>query len=125
MRITINKILDNSIVYANTKYGVLSLKWQGELPLVNHEYDVEFDINETLYWNKDIVLSQTEDYLIKSRDNSISLYGVLESIDSDGYTVLRIDNNIVTFIAKGVAFKVGSKIEVCVDSITAYPFDYY
>jgi len=50
--------------------------------------------------------------------------GILESIDEDGYAVLRFDNSIISFMSKGEPFELGSYIEITVPKITFFSFEY-
>ena len=63
--------------------------WNGSEPQINKEYIVELEIPGVLCWRRDIISAQ-EKYLITNRNNKFSLVGIFESIDDDGYAVIRL-----------------------------------
>jgi len=110
-------------VMCQTDYGSVSLYWMKNNPKVNQIYDVELESNEMLIWNKNIFLSQEEN-AICDENNLIKIVGDLETIDADGYLVLRIDNNIITFMSQEVPLIEGKKVQVYVNFMEAYPIEY-
>ena len=126
MKVKIIKILicnSKTKVVCQTDYGNVSLYWMKNNPQVDQIYEVELESNETLIWNKNIFISQ-EKNAICDENNSIKIVGDLESIDADGYLVLRIDNNIVTFMSQEVPMVEGIKVQVYVNFMEAYPIEY-
>ncbi len=123
------KILQISVSNSKTKvvcktdYGDVSLYWMKSKPEVNRIYEVELESNETLVWNKNVSISK-ENNTICDANNLVKIVGDLESIDADGYLVLRIDNNIVTFMSQEMPKIQGGKVQVYVDSMEAYPIKY-
>ena len=97
--------------------------WMKSKPEVNRIYEVELESNETLVWNKNVSISK-ENNTICDANNLVKIVGDLESIDADGYLVLRIDNNIVTFMSQEMPMIQGGKVQVYVDSMEAYPIKY-
>lgn len=110
-------------VVCQTDYGNVSLYWMGSNPQVDQTYEVELESNETLIWNKNIFVSQ-EKNTIYDENNSIKIVGALESIDADGYLILRIDNSIVTFMSKEIPMVEEKKVQVYVNFMEAYPIEY-
>lgn len=106
-----------------TDYGNVSLYWMKNNPKVNQIYDVELDTNEMLIWNKNVFLSNEKNTLC-DESSLIKIVGDLETIDTDGYLVLRIDNNIVTFMSQKVPMIEGKKIQIYVNYMEAYPIEY-
>lgn len=127
MRITIVKInvVDSNVfVDFSTEYGEAIALWEGEIPTAGLEYYVEIDVEDTLVWNKDITRNESEECSLKMLCDKISLAGILDSVDCDGYSVLRMGNNIVPFFSSGKQFEVGSPITVLLKSLSLSPVSY-
>jgi len=111
----------NNLVHCSTLFGDLNVIWEGKEPQIDSHYDVELDLYSVLSWGHDILKVQKDASTIMCNKDTVNICGTLESVDSDGYSVLRIGNYIIPFNAQGKAFDIGSAIEICVDSIVAYP----
>ena len=123
LKIRVNRIT-NGIVHGNTPFGSINVIWHGDNPELGKVYDVELDIDKVLVWGKDVLLANSGDFAIVCNGGSTMLHGVLESVDADGYAVLRMGDYIIPFVAKGVYFDIDSRIIVCIDSISASPISY-
>ena len=114
----------NEIVHGFTHFGGIKVVWDGDALEIGKVYDVELDIEKVLIWGKDVTLSHNENFSISCEDNVASLYGVLESVDADGYSVLRMGDYIIPFLTQGNSFKIGSRVKITIDSISASPVNY-
>lgn len=124
MRIQVTKILTDRpkcIVLCKTDYGEVSVYWVGKTPIENEVYDVEFEASKLLLWDRDINVT-AEQLTICDNNNEIKIIGELESIDEDGYMVLRIGDSIVTFMTQGIFADKGARIQVRLEFIEAYPY---
>lgn len=126
MRIQVKKIVSekSNIVAFSSDFGETIAFWEGEEPIVNKEYQVEVDIRDTLIWNKDIIKAEVHKYSIQKRGDITYVSGYIESIDDDGYVVLRIGDSIVPFIAIGEPFPIGVYITIKAKEITLFPVEY-
>jgi len=124
MVVHIKFIRDDSKIFCSSPFGSLTLKWIDEKPTLNKDYHVELEINKTLFWNKDISLSEINDFTINDENGTIVIIGQLESVEDDGYTVLRVGEDIIPVITKGDPYIIGSMIKITVDTIFAYPVSY-
>ena len=127
MRVLINEIVCsklNIIVAFSSDFGHAIADWNGEVPKINREYQVEFDINNTLTWEKDITKRGKNTKLIQQSGGAIQIYGDIDSIDDDGYTVLRIGDSIIPFLTTGTPFPVGTSVVLSTEKITLSPIDY-
>lgn len=121
-----------SIMYAkpkrlalcNTAYGTVAVQWEGKEPEIGHEYYIELEITDTLVWDEHIFLTDRNVFLVENENEFIILAGILESIDSDGYAVLRVGDSIIPFFARGTPFNIGVNIIVKTHQIAAYPVMY-
>ncbi|MDF9825381.1 hypothetical protein M2475_001836 [Breznakia sp. PF5-3] len=111
-------------IRVKSKYGEFNVIWDGELPVIGAEVDVELDIDKNLTWNTDISLATNNTLQIRQIQDDIVIQGKLEETDSDGFTVLRLNNSIITFITEGKAFPINSIIQIKILKIKAYPTDY-
>jgi hypothetical protein len=116
----IKDMADGYIVKFNSPFGSAKGKWVGTRPILNFEYYIEIDIPGILEWGKQIIEIYEEISQITSDDNHIYLSGVLESVDSDGYSVLRIGNNIVAFELTGNNYPIGSYVKVVTEQISLF-----
>ena len=127
MRVQVNEVIpenSNNLVLFSTNFGDAKAFWEGEEPIANREYQVEVDINDTLIWHKDILKDDIGNYSIQLENNLILICGNLDSVDDDGYAVLRIGENIIPFIAIGEPFQVGSFIRLSTKSISLSTVSY-
>ena len=103
---------DKIVVVFRTKYGDTRAIWQGPVPPILSEREVEFEIQGILTWGLDIVAVNSVEPRIFNVDDSLHIRGVLESIEPDGYTVVRVDNSIIVIETEGTAPPVGTWGEV-------------
>lgn len=127
MKVRIKEVIhenSNTVVAFSSNFGSAKAYWAGDEPTVNSEYLVEVDIDNALVWNTDILKNEGCEFSIVNKNNSILISGRLESIDEDGYTVLRIGDNLIPFIASGDPFQIGAYILLSTRTITLSPFEY-
>ena len=122
MKIIVEKLLNENEVYFSCKYGNGIATWNGYIPEIK-EYEVEIDIEDSLLWGISIKKSnQTIPSIHIEKDFNIFI-GVLESIDEDGYSVLRMGNAIVSFFAKGNSFENNISIEIKAEKVILTPYE--
>jgi len=119
MKINVCNIVDET-VYGETCFGSVYVRWMSEKPEVGKTYHVELDIADHLIWCKDITLASSNNYSITYDETSIFLFGVIDSVEDDGFSALRIGSCIIPLITQGTAFEIGSHVRVSVTSISAY-----
>ena len=121
MKIYVNDVI-NGIIHGSTCFGNIIVNWEGGRPEIGKTYFVELDIDGVYIWGREISLSN-ENISIISNEKSTSINGIFESIDDDGYAVLRMGDYIIPFLTEGESFEIGSKINIHVELISAYPID--
>jgi len=127
MNIKIEKIISTPpslLVAFSTNYGNAIGTWEGEMPILDSNYDVEIDIDNVLLWGKEIINGKKSFNVSMNSKNEIILNGILDSLDEDGYAVLRLGSSITAFmtnIEKVFPFEVGSYIELTVPNISLFP----
>jgi len=127
MRVQVDKIIsDNSdiIVCFSSDFGCAKAYWKGKEPSVNSNYQVEVDIDHTLMWGKEVLFEENSKPNIQQKNDQIFVTGCIDSIDEDGYTVLRLDDSIIPFLTIGEPYQVGAHVRLCTKLITLYPVDY-
>ena len=116
MKIIIEKIVldvhNNIFVHFSSNYGKGAALWKDDLPILHKEYCVEADIENVLIWGQDIVEDMSRGCSVQIQDDDIWFAGILDSIEDDGYTVLKLGESIVPFISKGIPMVVGSSIKL-------------
>ena len=92
--------------------------------MVDSTYDVEVDLSDPLSWGVDIVPNEgsTSSTIVMSKD-SARFTGILDSVDVDGYAVLRLGDYIIPFIGTGVSYATGTSVVVTTTSISLTPYD--
>ena len=123
MQIHVEKVKDKN-VYGSTQFGNIRVIWEGNSPEIDKSYFVELDIEGVYTWGKDITLSCDNKCSILCDDKSICLTGTLESVDDDGYAVLRMEDFIIPILTQGTSFEVNSIIEIRVNLMSAFPVSF-
>ena len=127
MRIRIDKIIDDIqmiIVGFTSEFGSADAVWKGSKPTEESTYEVEIEICKTLTWGQEILLSSMEKPAICGEDNVILITGCIDSYDEDGYTMLRLNGNLISFISIGMPFENGTYVTLIVDSISLTHVEY-
>ena len=122
MRILIEQILSCEKVIFSSEFGKGISVFKGNDTKCK-KYDVEIDIEDNLFWGQSIKQSNQKLPLISMNAGIDNFVGILESIDADGYCVLRMGNSIIPFWADGNAFEIGSMIELRVKNVIMTPYD--
>ncbi len=128
MIVTIEKIIKNIEngykVYFSNQYGNATAIWNGDKPLISKEYYAEIEVTGVLIWEKDIFKSDKINRIEELENGKVGLYGVLESIEDDGYAVVRIGDSIVAIETQDVPLKINSCVMVSAENILLYKVDY-
>jgi hypothetical protein len=127
MKVQIDEIIhgnSNIVVAFSSSFGSAKAYWDGDEPIAKSEYLVEVDVDNTLVWNKDILQHENNAYSIRLKNDFILISGYIDSIDEDGYTVLRIGDNIIPFLTTGAPFPIGTNVTLSTKTITLSPFSY-
>ncbi|WP_432663391.1 hypothetical protein R9X47_22770 [Wukongibacter baidiensis] len=119
MEVKIIEFLNDQYVRVVTKYGELDSRWFGIVPPLGSIKHVELEIDELFEWGDNIFLSEEKEFRIES-DNIICIIGKLESIDDDGYTVIRLGESIISIIIKGISQSIGEYVRLKVTDIELY-----
>jgi hypothetical protein len=106
-------------------FGSAVAYWEGEKPTIKGNYQVEVNISKKLVWRKDVLFDDTNSGdSIYIRDDNTFISGCIDSLDEDGYTILRLGDNIIPFFAIGKAFPIGTRITMAVEKLTFSPVNY-
>jgi hypothetical protein len=92
----------------------------GNKPNLNTDYFVEVEINGTLKWQEDITKIEDNVSKFEEEGNLVSVSGILESVDNDGYTVIRIGTTIIALETEGVHPPIGSTVKVRPSELKLY-----
>ena len=128
MKICVEEIIPSKLpntVRFSTEFGNALAFWEGDAPVTNCKYHVEVDINDILVWDKDIIaIKDTGNYSIREENNCVSIIGDLESVDDDGYSIIKFGESIIPFMTTGKPFQVGTFIKITTKSIFLSPVTY-
>ncbi|WP_438434228.1 hypothetical protein [Gorillibacterium sp. sgz500922] len=92
----LNEFCENSTVSFSTEYGNATANWDGDLPEEGKEYFAEIEIGETFVLGTNLKLCDENKFSIGMEKESVFLTGFLESVEKDGYAVLRVGDSIVS-----------------------------
>lgn len=107
-----------SVIFTTT-YGEAAASWKGDHPVINQSYDVELEFNDIL----DLVpvLNNDSSDTIGVDKQSVFIIGKLESIEGDGYSVIKIGSSIVAVILDTAKNKfLGMTVKMTAKSLTIY-----
>ena len=127
MKVKIEKVINegskNTVMFS-TEYGNAKATWNGELPEANKEYFVEFEITDILVWQKNVTLSEKLKNVIGMENDAFYMIGFLESVEEDGYTVVRLGESIVSLEIEGNSLQQGTFVKVKADRLLLYDMNY-
>lgn len=115
---------DKIIVQFSTKFGSAEAIWVGDTPINGNVYTVELEISDTLAWCNDIIAADEENYKIYMDNGVMCLKGVLESIEDDGYAIIRMEDSIVSLITQGDPMDIGDFVEAKIKNVTLHNVSY-
>ena len=104
MLLIIKKIQKNDkkiIVTFNSKFGESQAQWEGDIPELFKEYDVEIEILQILEWDKDILPSDVDTFKFNYENNETEINCSFDKFLDDNLAVFRLDNNVFTVETKG------------------------
>lgn len=119
MEVKVIKLLNEEHVRVFTKYGELDSRWSGKAPPLGSMRHVELELDELFEWGENILLSKEKEFRIDS-GNTVHIFGKLESIDDDGYTVIRLGESIINVITKGIPPSIGEYVRLKITDIELY-----
>ena len=88
---------ENWEIQFETQIGTARGEWRGHEPVLSKEYFVEFEIPEPLQIQSGITISNVNKFGLGTGEDGIYFIGKLESQDEDGFTTLRLGENILCF----------------------------
>jgi hypothetical protein len=125
--ITVNNIQKNKdklLVSFSSEFGNADAFWDGVYPCEGEPYNVELDIEDTFTWGINIFKSnQTFSSIKYNKLSNIEIVGCLESLDEDGFAVMRLKNYIVTFFTDQLPDIQGSYVLIIVKKMTLFPYN--
>jgi len=127
MLIQVDSIQSNNsdiVVLFSSDFGCAKANWKGKEPSLNKKYFVEIDIDHIFVWGEDVSLEKDCMPSIHQEYEQISITGYIDSVDEDGYVVLRLGDSILPFLFQGESLKIGTCVRLLTDSLSLYPVDY-
>lgn len=126
MKLIIKEVVNQTQGYEvnfSSEYGSATALWSGNEPQVNQEYCTEIEVPGVFYWQKNIAVTEDE-CIILSEQNVVHIVALLESIEDDGYTVLRLGDSIISIETQGEPPKVGSNVKLNTNNLLLYEVTY-
>ena len=103
-----------------SSYGKGRAIWNGKKPSIKTIYDIEIEIPQVLCWGMDIVKSGQNEFSIIEEKEYIILVGKLDSIEEDGCTMFKLEDDTIILETQGVPFNVGDFVKIRVSHIIFY-----
>lgn len=127
MKILVRRVLNQTTpikVEFSTKFGAAIGYWCTDTPCEGKVYFVELEVDGVLVWGEDLVEHDKDECLIGMTGDKPFIIGKLESVEVDGYTVIRLEESILILLTKGDAMPIGSYVKVVIDKLDIYDCNY-
>ena len=114
------------VVFAS-EFGAARAEWQSEKyrddpPITNERCHVEVTLDDDFVWNTNVLPTSDRRYRLWQDNTCVHLCGELESVDDDGFSILRMGPSILPFVATGTPLPLTSFIEVIAEKISLWPW---
>lgn len=127
MKVKINEVIRESsknLVTYTTEYGSSKGIWIGDAPEIGKEYFVEYEIEDNLIWGDNVKKVEEEQCAIGIEGETLYIIGYLESVEDDGYTVIRLGESIISLVVEGQPFDIGVFVKIEVNELALYDVNY-
>lgn len=121
MKVTINTVNQNIVTYSS-EFGTGKAEWHGEIPTINSKCDVEFEIEDLLTWGVDINRINEQPCSIYMGKDKLIIIGQLESVDEDGYTVVRLGKSIIPLVVKDIPQQETMYVKALISKVILFPY---
>jgi len=121
MEVTINTVNQNIVTFSS-EFGAGMAEWHGEIPKINSKYDVEFEIEELLTWGVDINQINEQPCSMYMENEKLIVIGRLESVDEDGYTVVRLGKSIIPLVVKDIPQQETLYVKALINNVILFPY---
>lgn len=109
-------------VYFSTEYGEGRARWCGDLPEIKKSYDVEIELEGAFQLEDNIEIANCKNPSISINHRGMNFVGVVESVDDDGLTVLRLGASIILFDSMLNATSINEYLSLYVENIMLFPY---
>lgn len=127
MKVKINEVIRESsidLVDFSTEYGNARAYWNGSVPEVDKEYFVELEIESALVWGDNVRKVDYGKISIGIEGETLWIIGYLESVDDDGYTIIRLGGTIISLDVTGEPLPAGLLVKVEAEKVILFKVDY-
>jgi hypothetical protein len=115
---------DASVVSFHTGLGDAVAVWNGAIPKPDTIYHVEVEVQDTLIWDENIEQVRENKPALGIDAGEFCLVGRLESAEADGYSVIRIGENIVAVTVRGTPPPLGVFVKLRSRNVALYDLNY-
>lgn len=123
MKVKIEECRNENQVLFSSEFGSANGNWCVGIPKSGNEYNVEVDLEGLVVFKENLTFSDLKECKIQMKGNKICLIGLLESVEEDGYAVLRLNDYIIPFEISGELPEEGQFVEIEINEIDLYPFE--
>ena len=117
------EVMPRKIISFSTTFGNAVGFWVGEEPVIGRNYHIEIEIDTILKYGISINKSSINSFSISRKNSQIKISGRLESVDDDGFTIIKLEDYIVSFLSEGVTELVGFYVDILIDYITLFQYN--
>lgn len=114
---------ENTIVWFSSIYGNAKALWHGDKPGLGVKCFVEFEVSDCV-WEDNVTIFDAKKIEIGMEGEQIYFIGILESVDDDGYSVIRIGTSIIGVMISGTPFATGIFVKVRPEQVKLYDYNY-
>ena len=97
--------------------------WQGESPTVGATCHVELEADGIFTFGERAIQSDADHPSIAFANGMIRITGILESLEDDGFAVIRLADSLMTFMSAGLDSLIGRFIQIEADHIDLHPYE--
>lgn len=112
------------LVSFDSELGSAIAFWNGKKPMLGEVYHVELEISDDMNFGVEVIEKPEIKPKLFVENDKLAFYAQIESIEEDGYTVFRLESNIITAIVNGVSIPINSTVLVKPNKVILYSEDY-
>ncbi len=124
MKIKVVDVSTDNTILVNTSFGDFRFLWNGKIPDVGDERNVEIELQDVFLLDKNIFITSINEFNIEIDDGEIWLTGLIESKDSDGYTVVRFSNSIICIELESNNLSIGQFVRLRITDAVLFDQNY-
>lgn len=112
--------INDSLVRFRSELGEGYAKWSGEIPLLNHTYDVEVDIDDDFVWGENITTTDKTSTVTRADDYNIIVVAEVISYDEDGCLSAKLQESVILLEVEGAPDNLSGNVKFKAKDVTLF-----